>query len=62
MINVLIGKKTPTTSPEYDIKKTNFRTFARIVNRQKDEAEINYFQGKFCRNENDLNEAWKVIK
>ena len=38
-------KKIPTTSPEYEIKKTSFRTFDRIVNRQKDEAEINYYQG-----------------
>ena len=28
-------KKTPTTSPEYEIKKTNFKTFDKIVNRQK---------------------------
>ena len=54
-------EKTPTTSPEYEIKKTNFRTFDRIVNRQKDEAKINYFQGKFCRNKNDLKITWKVI-
>ena len=45
-------KKTPTTSPEYEIKKINFRTFDKIVNRQKDEAKINYFQGKFWRNQN----------
>ena len=54
-------KKTPTTSPEYEIKKTNFRTFDKIVNRQKDEAKINYFQGKFWRNKNDLKQTWKVI-
>ena len=54
-------KKTPTTSPEYEIKKTNFRTFDKIVNRQKDEAKINYFQGKFWRNKNDLKKTWKVI-
>ena len=54
-------KKRTITSPEYEIKKTNFRTFDRIVNRQKDEAKINYFQGKFWRNKNDLKKAWKVI-
>ena len=40
-------KKTPTTSPEYEIKKTNFRTFDKIVKRQKDEAKINYFWESF---------------
>ena len=39
--------KTPTTNPEYEIKKTNFRTFDRNVNRKKGEAKINYFQGSF---------------
>ena len=47
-------EKTPTTSPEYKIKKTNFRTFDKIVNRQNDETKINYFQRKFWRNKNDL--------
>ena len=39
----------------------NFRTFDKIVNRQKDEAKINYFQGKFWRNKNDLKKTWNVI-
>ena len=52
-------KKTPTTSPEYEIKKTNFRTFDKIVNRRKDEAKISYFQGQFWRNKNDLKKTWK---
>ena len=33
MRNTLIGKK-PTSSPEFEINKTNFRTFGKIVNRQ----------------------------
>ena len=39
--NYIDWKRTPT---EYEIKKTNFRTFDRIVNIQKDEVKINYFQ------------------
>ena len=57
----LINRKKRYTliSPEHEIKKTNFRTFDRTVNRQKDEATINYFQGKFWRNKNDLKKLGK---
>ena len=61
MINTLIEKKPPTTSLEYEIKKTNFRTFDRIVKRQKDESKINYFQGKFWRNKNYLKKGKKLM-
>ena len=60
MRNKLI-KKTPTTSPEYKIKKTNFRTCDRIANIQKDEAKINFFQGKFWRNKNDFKKIGKLL-
>ena len=60
-IGLLVIDKPNRTSPEYEIKKTNFRTFDKIVNRQKDEVKINNFQGKFWRNKNDLKETWKVI-
>ena len=33
--------KAPTTSPESEIKKTNLRTFDKIVNRQRIKQKIN---------------------
>ena len=50
--------KIPTTSPEYEIKKTNFRTFDKIVNRQKDNRHSKKaeFPSEFKHNGETINQ------
>jgi len=54
-------KSNSTTIEIYDIKKTNFKTFERIVNQNILEAKRKYYFDAFSIHKNNMKKTWKII-
>ena len=54
-------KRNSTTVQIYHIKKSNFKTFERIVNQNIEAAKKKYYFNTFRTHKNNMKNTWKTI-
>ena len=54
-------KKTPIDREDYRNKKTNLRTYNRIINRSKTYLKKRYYAEKFHQLNNNIKLTWRLI-
>ena len=55
-------KKTPSESTQYELLKTNFQTYNKLLKKTIRAAKIEYYDSQLKKFQNDAKKTWSIIK